>query len=211
VRGDPAPLAPQTPLEPPRAPPTNLRRKKEERGGGRRKKRRRRAPLKLNPASATVFTNNKNCLQSLVHSHTGTYRSTKPKDCTWYLTLSLINYQKCEMCDISSMRLTTPVDRCPRKIHLLLTRKQVICKVLTATLSQTWTHISDNWLNWSKEWFRQSIFQFTQQGIEYQNSGEHILMHPSHISENFVVHLSCNVCSFTRNTSLTSTNGSIWV
>jgi len=115
------------------------------------------------------------------------------------------------MCDIYSMRLTTPVDRCPRKIHLLLTRKQVICKVLTATLSQTWTHISDNWLNWSKEWFRQSIFQFTQQGIEYQNSGEHILMHPSHISENFVVHLSCNVCSFTRNTSLTSTNGSIWV
>lgn len=40
VRGDPAPLAPRTPLEPPQAPPTNLRRKKEERGGGRRKKRR---------------------------------------------------------------------------------------------------------------------------------------------------------------------------
>ena len=112
----------------------------------------------------SFFTN-----KSLVHSHTGTYRSTKPKDCTWYLTLSLINYQKCEMCDISSMRLTTPVDRCPRKIHLLLTRKQVICKVLTATLSQTWTHISDNWLDWSRERFGQSNVQFTLQGIEYPN------------------------------------------
>ena len=61
--GDPAPLAPQTPLEPPQAPPTNLRRKKEERGGGRRKKRG--APLKLNPASATVFTNNERTAYNL--------------------------------------------------------------------------------------------------------------------------------------------------